>query len=190
MGCASAPKTPAIDDETEQSLTLGIAQVRGTPNHFLVCADCPAPTLKTGLRKTTSRSMTPPVVKHQRVQHKLVVHFDHASSLLKDSDRDALARFVNALPASCRLTVTGYTDNATAGGTIANETLAQQRAQSVRNYLSGLGVDKNDVTLKVSPFCCYVASNTTESGRAKNRRAEIIVTSLSTSLIEEEGINP
>jgi len=178
-----------INDETEQSLTLGIAQVRGTPNHFLVCADCPATTQKTEVRKTASRSMTRPVVnvvKQQRIPQKLVVHFDHASSILRDADRDALDRFVNTLPASYRLTVTGYTDNTNAGGSIANETLAQQRAQSVMNFLNEKGVDKIDITLKASSLCCYVASNTTESGRAKNRRAEIIVT----SLYEKEGINP
>jgi len=97
---------------------------------------------------------------------------------------------VNTLPDAYRITITGHTDNTAAGHTITNDALAQQRAQSVMNYLSELDVDKNDIALKVSPLCCYIASNATESGRAKNRRAEIIVTSLSTSHYEKEEINP
>ncbi len=120
-----------------------------------------------------------------RIQRKLVVHFGHASSVLKQSDQDALARLVDSLPESYRLTITGYTDNTTTGSTIDNKTLAQQRAQSVMEYLSGLGVNKDDITLNVSPLCCYIAPNTTESDRAKNRRTEILVT-----LLSNEGINP
>ena len=190
MGCASAPDTQTIHDETEPSLILGIAQVRGTPNHFLVCANCPLPTQKTELHKTAYRAMASPVDKTHQVPRKLVVHFDHASSVLKNSDKDALTRLVNALPESYRLVITGYTDNTATGGTITNETLAQQRAQSVLNYLIRLGADKNNIALNVSPLCCYIAPNTSESGRAKNRRTEVIVTSLSTPLYNKEGINP
>jgi len=97
---------------------------------------------------------------------------------------------VNTLPEAYRITITGYTDNTATGGTITNNTLAQQRAQSVMNFLNDKGVGENDITLKVSSLCCYVASNATESGRAKNRRTEIIVTSRSTPLYKKEEINP
>ncbi|MFQ5469748.1 MAG: OmpA family protein [Gammaproteobacteria bacterium] len=185
MGCASVPDSQATDGETGQSPILGIAQVRGTPDHFLVCANCPAPTQKTTFRRSAHRAKTQSGKHTQRELRKLVVHFDHASSVLKQSDQDALARLVDALPEFYRLTITGYTDNTTTGGTIDNKTLARQRARSVMDYLSGLGVDENNIVLKVSPLCCYIAPNTTESDRAKNRRTEIIVTSLS-----KEGINP
>ena len=190
MGCASAPDSQAIDDESEQSPMLGIAQVRGTPDHFLVCANCPAPTQKTTFHRSAPRAESQPGKHTQRDLRKLVVHFDHASSVLKQSDRDALARLVDSLPESYRLAITGYTDNTTTGGAIDNKTLAQQRAQSVMDYLSGLGVDKDTIALNVSPLCCYIAPNTTESDRAKNRRTEIIVTSLSTPLNKNEGIDP
>jgi outer membrane protein OmpA-like peptidoglycan-associated protein len=190
MGCASAPDTqPSDNDDDEDEESLCIEQIRGTPNQFLVCVDCPAPTQKTAFRQTAYRVMTPPVAKRQ-VPRKLVVHFDPASSVINDSDRERLARLVSSLPTSYRLTITGYTDNTSASSTITNETLAQQRAQSVLNYLSGLGVDKNKIALSIAPLCCYVASNATESGRAKNRRTEVLVTSLSASFIEKEGINP
>ena len=190
MGCASVPDTPAIHDETEQSLTLGIRQVRGTPDHFLICADCPASTRKTTVSRSVHRAKSQPGKYSQHAPRKLTAHFDHASSVLRDSDRVALAQLVNTLPEAYRITITGYTDNTATGGTITNNTLAQQRAQSVMNFLNDKGVDENDITLKVSSLCCYVASNATESGRAKNRRTEIIVTSRSTPLYKKEEINP
>lgn len=184
------PDTQTIHDETEQSLTLGITQVRGTPDHFLICADCPASTQKTTISKSVHRAKSQPVKYSQHAPRKLTAHFNHASSVLRDSDRVALAQLVNTLPEAYRITITGYTDNTATGDTITNDTLAQQRAQSVMDYLIGLGVDKNSIASNVSPLCCYIDSNTTESGRAKNRRTEIIVTSLSTPLNKKEEINP
>jgi outer membrane protein OmpA-like peptidoglycan-associated protein len=181
MGCASVPDSQPPEDENEDPFTLSIDQVRGTPDYFAVCADCRAPTQKTELRKTTDRAKVPSPEKTQHAPRKLVVHFDRASSILKDSDRKALIQLVKALPKSYRLTVTGYTDDRADGGAITNQTLARQRAESVANYLHKLGVAKDHITLKAWPLCCYVASNTYESGRAKNRRAEIVFTSLSTS---------
>jgi outer membrane protein OmpA-like peptidoglycan-associated protein len=181
MGCASVPDSQPTDDEGEDPFTLSIDQVRGTPDYFRVCTDCRPPTQKTELRKTTDRAKAPFSEKTHQAPRKLVVHFDRASSILKDSDRKALTQLVEALPDSYRLTVTGYTDDRVGGGAITNQTLAQQRAESVANYLREHGVAKDHITLKAWPLCCYVASNTYESGRAKNRRAEIVFTSLSTS---------
>jgi outer membrane protein OmpA-like peptidoglycan-associated protein len=182
MGCASIQDTHPIEDEDEQPLTLSIAQERGTPDYFMVCTECQAPTQKTVLRNTTDRAKAPSSEKTQHAPRKLVVHFDSASSVLKDSERVALTQLAKTtLPKSYRITVTGYTDDRAAGGAIANQTLARQRAESVATYLHELGVAKDHITLKAWPLCCYVASNTYESGRAKNRRAEIVFTSLSTS---------
>jgi len=156
----------------------------------MICADCPAPTQKTTIHGSVHRSESQTGKYSLHAPRKLTTHFDHASSVLRDSDRDALAQLVNTLPDAYRITITGYTDNMAAGHTITNDALAQQRAQSVMDYLIGLGVDKNSIALKASPLCCYIDSNTTVSGRAKNRRTEIIVTSLSTPLLKKEVINP
>lgn len=190
MGCVSVPDTQAIHDETERSLTLGITQVRGTPDHFLICADCPASTHKTTVSRSVYRAESQPGKYAQHALRKITTHFDHASSDLRDSDRVSLAQLVNTLPETYRITITGYTDNTVTGGTITNDTLARLRAQSVMDYLIGLGVDKNSIASNVSPLCCYIDSNATESGRAKNRRTEIIVTSRSTPLNKKEVINP
>ena len=115
--------------------------------------------------------------------HKHVLHFDHASSDINADDQAALVQLVNTLPEVYWLTITGYTDNS--GHSVINQTLARQRAMSVTNHLIELGIDKSNLTINASPLCCYVAANTTESGRAKNRRTEIVISTLA-----NEGIKP
>lgn len=69
--------------------------------------------------------------------------------------------------------ITGYTDNT--GSYKVNETLSDQRANAVRNYLLNCGVAGNRLTARGIPMADYVASNDTPEGRALNRRVEITV---------------
>ncbi len=69
--------------------------------------------------------------------------------------------------------VSGYTDNT--GSSAYNNTLSLQRATAVSNYLRLSGVSAN--RLLVSGFGSKnpIASNATTSGRAENRRVEIVL---------------
>lgn len=72
--------------------------------------------------------------------------------------------------------VAGYTDNT---GTVArNQTLSEQRAQSVATYLSSQGVDSRRFTVIGYGQRQPVASNSTADGRAKNRRVELTLHSV------------
>lgn len=68
----------------------------------------------------------------------------------------------------------GYTDNT--GSMQVNETLSNQRANAVRNYLINCGVPATRITAKGIPMADYIASNDTAEGRALNRRVEIYIT--------------
>ncbi len=70
-----------------------------------------------------------------------------------------------------RVAVEGYTDNR--GPALANRRLAQQRAESVRNYLISKGVDASRVMARGLGPARPVADNATEGGRAQNRRVEL-----------------
>ncbi|MDH5181917.1 MAG: OmpA family protein [Gammaproteobacteria bacterium] len=154
---------------------FGLTQVRGTPNQFYLCTDCPLSTPKTPRRKFfTSAISQQPEKKTIFSPKKVLVHFDHAASILHEDDKTILARLAKVISQGYRLTITGYTDST--GKPHTNKILAKQRAQVVRDYLRGLGVDKQHITLKSAPLCCYVATNTTNTGRALNRRTEIIIT--------------
>jgi len=151
--------------------SFGVTQVRGNPNQFTFCVDCPCPTAKNQTKSdiaSTKKRAT------DRLR-KVVINFESAAYQLSEEQRATLKRLYQSLPNEYHLTVTGYTDDVASGGTVTNKSLAKQRASAVLGQLIALGVGKQDTTLKSSPLCCYVAPNTTDSGRALNRRTEIVI---------------
>ncbi len=76
--------------------------------------------------------------------------------------------------------VYGYTDNT--GSYAVNETLSNNRAGAVRNYLVNSGVASNRITAVGIPMADYVASNETAEGRAQNRRVEVYITANQTMI--------
>ena len=72
-----------------------------------------------------------------------------------------------------KVTITGYTDNV--GEPEHNSTLSLQRAESVRDYLISLGADPKKFQVAGSGEAKPIADNSTEEGRAKNRRVEVTV---------------
>jgi outer membrane protein OmpA-like peptidoglycan-associated protein len=72
-----------------------------------------------------------------------------------------------------KLAVEGYTD--TTGTAAFNQTLSEQRANAVRDYLVQQGLDAGTVTAQGFGPANPVASNDTPQGRQQNRRVEIII---------------
>ena len=72
-----------------------------------------------------------------------------------------------------KLAVEGYTD--TTGTAAFNQTLSEQRANAVRDYLVQQGLDAGSVTAQGFGPANPVASNDTTQGRQQNRRVEIII---------------
>lgn len=69
------------------------------------------------------------------------------------------------------LTVTGYTDST--GSLQANERLSKARADAVKAYLVGKGVESRRIETAGRGPADPVADNATADGRAQNRRVEI-----------------
>ncbi|MDO4710245.1 MAG: OmpA family protein [Pseudomonadota bacterium] len=67
--------------------------------------------------------------------------------------------------------VAGHTDNI--GSLAANQTVSDRRASSVGEYLIGQGVLRERVEMRGYNYQYPVADNSTEQGRAMNRRVEI-----------------
>jgi outer membrane protein OmpA-like peptidoglycan-associated protein len=72
-----------------------------------------------------------------------------------------------------KLRIEGYTDST--GSEALNFTLSGQRADAVRAFLVGQGLQPGDVTSAGMGQASPVASNDTAAGRQQNRRVEIIV---------------
>ena len=80
------------------------------------------------------------------------------------------------LSSAASIRVVGYTDNT--GTAEHNSTLSQQRADAVRDYLVSVGVDATKLEAVGAADANPIADNSTEEGRAKNRRVEVEVIGL------------
>ncbi|QLL06694.1 OmpA family protein [Mycobacterium vicinigordonae] len=94
---------------------------------------------------------------------------------LTTQDTEILIRVADKLKTcpTARVTVNGYTDNA--GAEAINIPLSTQRATAVAEFLIANGVVRDRVTAKGLGSANPIASNDTAEGRAKNRRAELVV---------------
>jgi outer membrane protein OmpA-like peptidoglycan-associated protein len=103
------------------------------------------------------------------------VLFDTGKYSLKPGAREKLAKVAGILLAypGLNIEVGGYTDNV--GGDAMNQTLSENRASSVRDYLVQEGVTTNSVSAKGFGNSLPVASNDNSAGRQQNRRVELLV---------------
>jgi outer membrane protein OmpA-like peptidoglycan-associated protein len=103
------------------------------------------------------------------------VLFDTGKYSLKPGAREKLAKVAGILLAypGLNIEVGGYTDNV--GGDAMNQTLSENRAGSVRDYLVQQGVATNSVSSRGFGNTLPVASNANSAGRQQNRRVELLV---------------
>ena len=103
------------------------------------------------------------------------VLFDFNKYTLKPEAREKLAKVSGILLAypNLKLQVEGYTDNI--GSDEYNQKLSEERADSVRSYLETQNVPDTNVTAAGFGKSDPVADNSTDSGRAQNRRVELVV---------------
>src|SRR6202521_4230053 len=103
------------------------------------------------------------------------VLFDTAKYSLRPEAREKLAKVSGILSGhpGLRMQVEGHTDSV--GGDDYNQQLSEQRAMSVRDYLTQAGIPVNSVTARGFGKTQPVASNNTGSGRQQNRRVELVI---------------
>lgn len=83
---------------------------------------------------------------------------------------DALSQLLLQFPEQ-RVRVAGHTDNT--GRPAVNLRISQERADSVGSYLTSRGVATSQVVIRGFGASRPIADNSTEAGRARNRRIEI-----------------
>ncbi|AKJ67174.1 membrane protein [Pandoraea thiooxydans] len=103
------------------------------------------------------------------------ISFDTNSAVIKPSFRNVLDQVAQTLNQNPQIvgTVVGHTDST--GNPSYNMTLSRHRAQSVVNYLADRGVARGRLSAEGRGDTQPVADNSTEAGRAKNRRVEIFL---------------
>ncbi|MEO1631253.1 MAG: OmpA family protein, partial [Bacteroidota bacterium] len=100
--------------------------------------------------------------------------FDTGSATLRPESTPTLQDLMRTLERNpdLRLRIEGHTDNT--GNAQANQRLSQDRADAVRAYLTGEGIDASRLETQGLGDANPVADNGTPEGRQTNRRVEIV----------------
>ncbi len=104
------------------------------------------------------------------------VFFDLGKATLREESAPELDRMVGVMNENPKLGVElgGHTDNT--GSKEINARLSQDRADAVREYLIGKGIEPDRVASKGYGESKPVAPNDTDTGRQQNRRVEFVIT--------------
>ncbi|HJX71864.1 MAG TPA: OmpA family protein [Bacteroidales bacterium] len=103
------------------------------------------------------------------------IFYEFDSYVLKDESKielDKLIQFLNTYP-SVKIEVIGHTDSI--GSTEYNQTLSEQRARSVAEYLTGSSIDNKRIQYAGYGFSKPLTTNESDEGRALNRRTEVVI---------------
>jgi outer membrane protein OmpA-like peptidoglycan-associated protein len=100
----------------------------------------------------------------------VIIPFPFAGSRPTAEGRQRLHRLTQIARQYRRIELTGRTDDV--GGKAPNDRLARQRAEYVRSWLLGRGVE-SEITVRAEGRCCYLDPAPTEAARASNRRVEV-----------------
>ena len=116
------------------------------------------------------------VVTEQKIELKQTVFFDTNKATIKPVSFALLNDVALALRDNATLVVEiqGHTDSQ--GNDAFNKKLSQRRAESVRAYLAGRGIDGARLLPKGYGEDVPIADNRTADGRGQNRRVEFVIT--------------
>jgi outer membrane protein OmpA-like peptidoglycan-associated protein len=142
---------------------------------ILVSANAPdSPPAQATLTVAATSSIAGALATQKRVRI-YGIHFDYNSARIQPESEPVVAQIAGVMRANpkLRLRVEGYTDSD--GGYSYNMGLSQRRAQSVVNDLvTHYGIARSRLTPKGFGLTDPVASNATPSGKALNRRVELV----------------
>jgi OOP family OmpA-OmpF porin len=142
------------------------------------CDGAPKPEPKAAPEAPAPAAVVPPapvvpMIISEKVTFAADAFFDFDKAVLKPEGKAKLDEVVTKL-SSINLEViiaVGHTDSV--GSDAYNEKLSVRRAEAVKAYLVGKGIEKNRVYTEGKGKKQPVAENKTAAGRAKNRRVEI-----------------
>jgi OOP family OmpA-OmpF porin len=140
------------------------------------CVAPPPPPAPAPVEATPAPTPAPaPVPTSEKVSYSADAFFDFDKAVLKPAGKKSLDDLVSKL-GDMNLEViiaVGHTDSI--GTDAYNQKLSIRRAEAVKAYLKGKGVEANRIYVEGKGEKQPEATNKTKAGRAKNRRVEIEV---------------
>lgn len=173
-GVVSPFGTNPISGEFSQELPPGIHKFRVQAENYLPQeVECD---VKAGDKSSINLTLEKPK-EVTIVENKIIlpdaIYFEFGSSVIKSESHSVLNQVAQVLTTRSdykALKVEGHTDNI--GSEAFNLTLSKKRAQAVRKYLMNKGIKGEKVIAEGYGKSKPIATNTTEEGRAENRRVE------------------
>lgn len=107
----------------------------------------------------------------------IIIRFELSNSNLSAKSQEELLNLFNKMSENpnIKVEVGGHTDNI--GDPIKNLTLSVERAKTIKDYLVKLGVAEDRIVVKGYGHTIPLVDNSSEEGRAQNRRVEVKVIS-------------
>lgn len=102
------------------------------------------------------------------------IHFATNSAVLQEGDQPELQKILTHLKAHPEINVAilGHTDSI--GDSRSNFVLSLNRAEAVKNYFISNGIPSERISAEGAGEAKFIAPNSTEAGRALNRRVEFV----------------
>lgn len=117
------------------------------------------------------KKKTPLVQKVEPIENVL---FETGTAKLLPASFASIDKLVNRMKANTmKIEIRGHTDDQ--GKKEINQTLSEERAKAVIEYLLSKGIAKNRLSFKGFGDMNPIAANDTEEGRKKNRRVEFVI---------------
>ena len=116
------------------------------------------------------------IITKERVEILEKVYFDFGKATIQTRSHNLLGQvgsILRANPEVTKLRIEGHTDDK--GSESFNRDLSQARAEAVRDFLVGRGIDAGRLEAKGYGEARPIATNGTEAGREKNRRVEFTI---------------
>ncbi len=128
-----------------------------------------------GFREIANKSLKLVPIEAGQVVRLNNISFQFAKATLTPESFPELDRIALTMTENTKLTIElgGHTDNV--GGDAANLKLSQERADTVREYLIGKGIEPDRIASKGYGEARPVATNDTPDGQAANRRVEFTI---------------
>ena len=163
---AGDEKPPEDSTKADVEPTIGEVVQLGITEEDLAEASAPAP----------APAAPPPVQIFPDSPN--VIFFDKDSNALTDTATEKLNRIYEILTANpeATLMLNGYSDSY--GDASYNQMISEIRANAVKSYLIGKGIDSSRIMALGHGSQKFIASNKTREGRRMNRRVEIEVIGL------------
>jgi outer membrane protein OmpA-like peptidoglycan-associated protein len=176
QAAAAKAKSDMADSQAASATALSAAQAEAEKSRLAAQqAEADKAAMRTKLSEQLNRILQTRDSARGLIVSMSDVLFDTGKYSLKPGAREKLAKVAGILMAypGLNIEVGGYTDNV--GGDAMNQTLSENRAGSVRDYLVQQGVATNSVSARGFGNTLPVSSNGNSAGRQQNRRVELLV---------------